>query len=61
MALITDSIRLNRIGSAVIRGVAKDDFPFESDDERDTWDMIAADVAAIRARGGTPVLPNEVA
>lgn len=59
MALITDSIRLNKIGSAVIRGVAKEDFEFEDDDERDTWDMIAEDVANIRARGGTPVLPNE--
>lgn len=53
-----DTDRLNRIGSAVIRGVNKHEFPFLDDDERDTWDDIAEDVDAIRARGGTPVLPN---
>lgn len=54
-----DTKRMNRILSAIVVGVERADFPFESDVEREFWDRLIPQVGAIRANGHTVAITNE--
>jgi len=49
--------RSKRIFLAISAGVSKDDYEFEKDADRKTWDTLAREIAEIRAKGGSAEWP----
>ncbi len=54
-----DTKRLNKILVAVTTGASEDDLKSESDQERDSWDVLVIEVAEIKAKGYLISIANE--